>query len=45
MQYILAIILAIFLYFLQDTYYKRHWKDDLTIRIEYNGRMQISVTH
>lgn len=36
MQYILAIILAIFLYSLQDTYYKRHWKDDLTIHIEYN---------
>lgn len=36
MQYILAIILAIFLYSLQDTYYKRRWKDDLTIRIEYN---------
>ena len=30
MQYIIAIALAIFLYYIQDSYYKRHWNDQLT---------------
>ncbi len=36
MQYIIAIALAIFLYYIQDSYYKRHWNDQLTVTITYN---------
>lgn len=36
MQYIIAILIAIALYMLQAFYYKRHWKNGLTVDISYN---------
>lgn len=36
MQYLIALAIAIILYLFQTTYYKKHWKDGLTIDIAYN---------
>lgn len=36
MQYIIAITIAIFLYYTQDSYYKKHWNDQLTVSITYS---------
>ncbi len=36
MQYIAAIAIAITLYFLQDSYYRNHWDDNLSVTIDYN---------
>ena len=36
MQYIIAITIAIFLYYMQDSYYKKHWSDQLTVTIAYS---------
>lgn len=36
MQYIIAIAIAVFLYLFQSAYYRKHWKDGLTVDIAYN---------
>lgn len=36
MQFILAIAIAIFIYWLQSSYFRKHWKDDLQVHISFD---------